>query len=346
MTPELEFVEDELFLLDRQTLALLVQLDGRRSVDQLAGVFGELSTLKGLAQLVDVGIVAVPPRPDARPRPNLSERQSLASIWSSSAPAIIRLVGWTLVSGAIGLGCWMAPGAAALLLGVLGVGAPIVYLLWHRPEFGLFGLLGLTAGLLRARDLYVPLPFGGLFPADVALLGLFALFGVRALVQEGLRITWWPVSGPLLVFLGVCSLSVGYAVGFRGIELRQALNELRPIAFYTVALLAMLAITRANQLTAILIGLFVLADAIALALVLQQFAGAGSLLLPGMDDWQVSEIGPTDVGVDRSQQDFGTTRIVPAGGTSRVLHVDLCLHPDAHKLRTASCGIRVSIRGP
>lgn len=307
-----ELGEDDTVLLDRRTLALLVDVDGRRSVAQLAHLHGELPTLKGLVRLIDAGVLAVPPT-HAATRTGIRS-QPRQSPWSSATPRIVQVGSWTLVSAFVGFACWVAPGTAITLLGALSLGVPITYVLWQRPELGVLLLLGLTAGLLRARDLYVPLPLGGLFPADVALVGLFALFGVRAVMRDGLRIVWRPVTGPLLVFLILCGFSVGSAVALRGLELRQALNELRPVAFYAVAIVTTLAITNARQVTALLVGLFVLADIIVVALVLQQFAGEGSRLLPGMDDWQVNDMGGTGSmppGIGAAPQGFGLTRIVP-----------------------------------
>jgi O-antigen ligase len=311
--PESDEYDSEPIHLDRHTLRLLRDVDGRRTVADLATIHGELPTLTGLFRLIDLGILAVSlvrPAVQAWVPATTELRQTVRP---GRAPVMLQVVSWTLLSAGLALGCWLAPGAAAVLLGALCLGVPIIYLLWRRPEFGLLGLMALTAGLLRASDLYVPLPLGGLYPADVALLGLFGLFGLRALLHEGVRIKWWPVSGPLLVFLALCLLSVGYAVRIRGIGLHEALNELRPLAFYGVAVLTTLALTRGKQLTTLLVGLFVLADVIVAALFLQQFAGAGGRLLPGMHDWQVNQLGATgapDVGAE-SVQDFGLVRIVP-----------------------------------
>jgi O-antigen ligase len=118
----------------------------------------------------------------------------------------------------------------------------------------------------------------------------------------------------LAVFIGVCVVSVVYAVGFADVPLNGALNELRPVAFYGVSILTALAITRTSQLNTLLVGMFILADVIVGAIVLQQFAGAGRLLLPGMDDWQVVQVdltGTTDLESSTTVAGIGGVRIVP-----------------------------------
>jgi O-antigen ligase len=186
--------------------------------------------------------------------------------------------------------------------------------MWMRPELGILGLVGLTAGIVRGADLYVPLPLGGLYFQDVVLLGLFGLLALRALMYDGLRIDWGPVSRPLLVFLFLSVASVVYAVGFREVELPRALNELRPIAYYGAAIVTAMTLTHPSHRTTLLIGLFVLADIITTALILQQFVGAGHWMLPGMVDWQVNEVGSggvTDDRRDQSSAGVGLLRIVP-----------------------------------
>src|SRR5205807_2487497 len=108
---------------------------------------------------------------------------------------------------------------------------------------GLLGLVTLTAGLLRGADLYVPLQLGGLYVNDFVLLALFGVLALRGLVCAGLRIEWWPVSRPLLLFLCLSVASVLYAVSVREVELPRALNELRPVAYYAASLVTAMALT-------------------------------------------------------------------------------------------------------
>ena len=223
-------------------------------------------------------------------------------------------ISWIAVAGVCALISYLAPGAVAAGLALLVVLLLLGSITWLFAEFALLVLLVLTAGLLRAGDLYVPLPLGGLYPADVALIGLFCVLLARSLVFDRAFFRCMPVIKPLVVFLGVCALSVVYAVQFADVSLNGALNELRPIAFYGVSILTALAVTRARQLNALLIGMFILANVIAAAIVLQQFAGLGRLLLPGMDDWQVDQVdlsGATDLNGGGNFGGLGGVRIVP-----------------------------------
>jgi O-antigen ligase len=209
--------------------------------------------------------------------------------------------------------CLVTPNIVAPQLGLLGIGVPLVWLIWVRPELGVVGLVSLTAGLLPLGSLYLPLPIGGFFAHDVLLIGLLGMLAVRGLIYDGLRIDWWPVSKPLLVFLALSVASVVYAVSFREADIARSFNELRPFVYYGAAILGAMALTRSSQRTTLLIGLFILTDVVSAALILQQFVGAGRLVLPGMVEWQVNEVGAggvTDSGSSLGSG-FGLVRIVP-----------------------------------
>jgi O-antigen ligase len=209
--------------------------------------------------------------------------------------------------------CFAAPNFVAPELGMLGIGVPLVWLSWKRPEVGVLGLVTLTAGLLPLSSLYVPLAVGGVFDYDIALIGLLGLLSLRGLIYDGLRIEWWPVSKPLLIFLALAIASVVYAVSFREVDLARSLNELRPFVYYGASIVVAMALTRPSHRTTLLIGLFVLADIVSAALIFAQFAGAGQLLFPGMAEWQVNDVGAGGVTDTVSSQSsgFGLLRIVP-----------------------------------
>ncbi|MDQ6672946.1 MAG: O-antigen ligase family protein [Chloroflexota bacterium] len=295
-------------LLSRTALALLVRVDGQTPVAQLVREHGQWPTLSALVCLIEEGLVVVAP-PLAPSRWSATQRG-----WRrlQGRAGVVEVGGWTALGTILGGVSWFAPVTAALALGAAAIGLPLVCTLWRRAELGLLGLLALTAGLLRASDLYLRLPLGGLYPADLALVMLLAVVSLRAVFHDGLSVGWLPVNGPLIGFLVVCAGSAAYAATLRGVPIHQALNEVRPIAFYGVALVTMLAVRRPKDLTTLLFGLFLLADVIALALVLQQFAGAGNKLLPGMDDWQVNAIGAAGAtNVGGGQTGFGSVRVVP-----------------------------------
>ncbi len=208
---------------------------------------------------------------------------------------------------------YAAPNLVAPQLGLLGIGVPLAWLAWKRPELGLLGLVTLTAGLLPLSSLYMPLPIGGVFDYDIALIGLLGLLSIRGLIYDGLRIDWWPVSKPLLIFLALAVASVVYAVGFREVDLARSLNELRPFIYYGASIVVAMALTRPSHRTTLLIGLFVLADVVSAALIFAQFAGAGHFLFPGMAEWQVNDVGAGGVtdSISSTDSGFGLLRIVP-----------------------------------
>ena len=221
---------------------------------------------------------------------------------------------WSAVAGALALACYVAPGAMAIGLGAVMALLVLGGFTWAFAELAVLIFLALTAGLMRASDLYVPLPLGGLYPADVVLIGLLCFLLTRSILWDRSAACHMAMFKPLVVFLGVCALSLVYAVQFAEVPLNSALNELRPIAFYAVAVVTALAVTRKRQLDVLLIGLLILTNVIVAAIVLQQFAGVGRFLLPGMDEWQVGQVdsaGTTDVDTSSTFGGIGGVRLVP-----------------------------------
>ncbi len=228
-------------------------------------------------------------------------------------PRLTRMGGGLLACAVVAALTNFQPLVVAPQLPLLAVGGPAVWVLWKRPELGILGVVTLAAGLLPPTALYVPLGVGGVFGYDVILLAVLGVLALRGLVREGLRIDWWPVSKPLLVFLGLSVASVVYAIS-QDVDPARALNEFRPIFYYGASIAVALALTRSSHRTTLLVGLFILCDVVSAALIVQQFVGARSLILPGMIFWQVNEVGAggvTENGDSLGGSGFGLVRIVP-----------------------------------
>lgn len=228
--------------------------------------------------------------------------QPLATI-----PGTRRILG--TVSGVLGLGMlaaalYLAPQPATLGLVFLGIGLPIFFLLWNRPEVGLLVLTFLTSSFISTDIVDLRLPIGGgLDLGDLVFIGLSGVVFLRELARGKLKVPWWPVGGPLLLFLVMAVFSAFYALVFRHVESNWALDELRKLSLYAIFYITLWSIKRTEQLKTLLVGLFIIADLTTLIVYLQQFSGVGNPLLQAMTldrDWRV-------------YQQAGAVRVVPAG---------------------------------
>ncbi len=235
-------------------------------------------------------------------RPN-----QIIPIPSAATPGTYRVLGIALGAlclGSLAAGLYLAPELATLGLVILGLGLPVVFLLWYRPEVGLLALIFLSGSFIPQSVVDLRLPIGGgLDLRDMALIGLFGLVFLQQLNRGTLKVLWWPVGGPLLLFLILAVFSAFYALFFEHVESNWALGDLRILILYLTFFIALWAIKRPEQLRVLLIGLFIIADLTAMIIYLQQFLGAGNPLLQAMmvsRDWRVYEL-------------TGAVRVVPAG---------------------------------
>jgi len=227
----------------------------------------------------------------------------LAAISFGTLPATVILMAFVGLA-VLAAGAYAAPALAAYGLALLGLGIPSLLLLWHRPEFGLLALILLASSLVPTTIVDVRLPIGGgLDLQDLVLVGLFGIVGLRELIRRKPIVPWWPVGGPLLLFLLMAVFSAGYALFVQGVEANWALNDLRILALYTTFFIVLWSSERPNQLEILLIGLFVIADLTTTVIYAQQIVGAGNPLLEAMTtsrDWRV-------------YQGSGAVRVIPAG---------------------------------
>lgn len=226
-------------------------------------------------------------------------------------PVMPRAV-WVLLSvlalGLLAISLYLAPTIATLALVVLGLGVPLLWLVWIHPELGLLTLVFFTSSLIRPDTVDLRLPVGGLDLRDLMLLGMLGILILQGLTRKKLAVPWWPVSRPLLVFLGFAIFSALYALFYQGVESNWALGELRALIYYAVFFVTVWAIARPKQLVILLAGLFFLADLTAGVVILQQFFGKENRLLGAMSGgaWRVWQVGDPSIA-------FGAVRIVPPG---------------------------------
>jgi O-antigen ligase len=197
------------------------------------------------------------------------------------------------------------------LLAVIAIGIPFAWLVWTQPVIALVVILFLNASFFKSSVLDVRVGFGGFDLNDLLLLGLLGMLAFRKLVNKTLDIPWWAVSAPLLLFLSMAAFSLIYALVLQHVEPTLVFNELRPIIYYLAAFAVAWSITRPRQLVVLLGALFVIADLVALIIIVQQFKGLHSPLIESVMSgsgrtWLLWEVAGISSG-------FGSVRVVPAG---------------------------------
>ena len=199
---------------------------------------------------------------------------------------------------ALAASTYLAPTPAAAVMAAAGLAAPAAWLLWTYPELGLVLLSAAAAGLL-------PLSRPA---ADATALALVALVVARGLAGQRVELPRWPITGPLLAFAGCAAFSALYALVWQAVSPSFVLAELRPAAYAAVCAAVGSLLWRRGQLVRLAVGLYLVADLTAAAVILQQFKGGKALLLPGMEagGWQIDALGG-------SATLFGGVRIVPPG---------------------------------
>lgn len=210
------------------------------------------------------------------------------------------------VLGLLAAASYLAPQPATMGLVLLGLGLPIVLLLWHRPEFGLIGILFLAANFLPLDIVDIRLPIGGgLELRDLLTLGLFSLLVFRGLSRKTLGIPWWPIGAPLTVFMAFVLFSTVYALFWESVEPHWVFSELRDLSAYALFFITAWSLGRPRHLVTVLVGLFVIADLTASIIFIQQFLGVSRPLLPAM---AASYWG---IWLEGGAGSFGSVRVVP-----------------------------------
>jgi hypothetical protein len=187
---------------------------------------------------------------------------------------------------------------------IVGLTAPFALaFFWRKPEYGIIALIFFASGFLAPNFVDIRLPFfGGLEMRDILLVVLFLLGLVRGLVNQDLRIPWWPVGGFLLAFMLMMLFSLFHALFLENVPGNWALSDVRILVFYSVFFITAWSIKSKQALYTLIIGSFVIADITAAIVIIQQYLGPDNYFLSSMNDpsWQVY----------RAE---GAVRVVPPG---------------------------------
>src|SRR5579871_1823889 len=208
--------------------------------------------------------------------------------------APLRRIGAPVVLLAIfGAALYKAPSLTVALTLVLVLARFAGPLLWRRPEWAIL-LVAVVGADLIPRAL-ATVPFGGirLDPADLALLAALGVILVQGLRRGSFEIPRWSIGGPLLAFAAFATGSGLYARFYEKVNLGLVLGELRPALYCAGCALVVAEAWRAGRRVFLLVGLFLVADLTAGALILGQFSSSfrAALPAPPIGLWQIQQVG-------------------------------------------------------
>lgn len=196
------------------------------------------------------------------------------------------------VLGLLGLGGGLIvePELTIFAMFAIGIGIPGAIFAWNYPEFVLLGVVFLSSGFIHSDRMELA---GGLEYRDAAFFGALGLLAFQGILRRRWRFPLPPVAIPLLVFLSIAVLSLINALLFEDVAVNWAFNDMRIIVYYAMFFAVSWAIRREEQIGIIWLGLFLIADLIAIIIFLQQPLGVDRPLLEAMvgGRWNLFENG-------------------------------------------------------
>lgn len=198
-----------------------------------------------------------------------------------------------------GSGAWSGPGPSLALVAGVAAGLlamalpwplmllvfPVVAALWaiaRWPEFGLLAILAYTSSILD-EALLPPLSIGigSLHLADLLLLYLFGLLGIRLLIDPGFRFRRTAADVPLALFVGLAILATGMGLLQGETPVDEGTRGLRHLGYLAIFFLITNLVRTSQQWRRLWMGVLWLAGITALASLLQSLLGPEFALLPG-----------------------------------------------------------------
>lgn len=209
---------------------------------------------------------------------------------------LVRLpkVYWYLIGflglAAFGSGLVLLPQLTIITLGAVAFGIPALLFAWKYPEIILVVVVFLSSGFISGKRMEIG---GGLELRDAAFLGSLGLLIFQGILRKKFEIPWWRVAAPLIVFLAIAILSLINALLFENVAANWAFNDMRILIYYAMFFSCAWAVKSEKQLQYVLLGLFIIADLIALIIFAQQPLGADNPLLESMisSRWDLHDQG-------------------------------------------------------
>ncbi|MFO7322984.1 MAG: O-antigen ligase family protein [Chloroflexota bacterium] len=193
------------------------------------------------------------------------------------------LLPWIAAAGIgtlLGLALTWLP-AIVVVSAVIGVGALLLVL--KRPEFGILAILFFTSTIVPEES--IPVVEAGpvqLYISDLILALLFGIILLRWLVERSsFRLIRTPLDGLMLGFFGIAVLATFWGIQRATTDISAAIPPLRIVTYYLLFFAVTNLIRSQRQLDTLIRGVFLLANLVAVTMILQFALGPDVPILPG-----------------------------------------------------------------
>ena len=209
----------------------------------------------------------------------IRENQSgtLTTLNHSSITVFIQIAIWFLVIAAWGYLIIQLPRSLGVLFFGLSL-APALVFFWFKPEFGLIAYLFIVAGFFP----YNFIEIAKIEARDIVLFALLGLGILKGLATQDLRLTWWPNSGLMAMFLIYVVFSTAYGLFVQQSEMNWVLGEARMLIGYSIFFAIIWLVKDAQAFKTLLLGSILTATLLCSIIIIQQFYGTDDLFLPTM----------------------------------------------------------------
>lgn len=195
---------------------------------------------------------------------------------------------------------WLSPLWTVIAL----AGGGLMFVALKRPEIALLGILIATSSIVFEDRLpLIPIGIGSLHIPDVFLLASLGLIILRWLVEPDFKIVRTPLDCPLLIFYGVALLSTFIAIFRSSVEAQTGIRAIRIVFYYLTFFIVTNLVREDHQRRFLLRGIFLLANIVAAAMVIQFLLGESVPILPGRVETLRTQ----------GTRYSGVTRILPPG---------------------------------
>jgi len=162
------------------------------------------------------------------------------------------------------------------------VGGFIFVISIFKPEVGILILVIILSSIVFESFLpLIPVPFGSFHLTDVMLLSLLIMIPFKLFLDRSLRLVPTPLDPPLYLFYAAAIISVFRAIMSFGVDFNNVTRIFRPITYYLVFFVITNLLREKRQIKFMINGLFVVANIVGLAIIIQAIVGRSIQLLPG-----------------------------------------------------------------
>lgn len=185
-------------------------------------------------------------------------------------------------------------GAVGALIGKLLLDVPLIYIVavlgtivvslctLYKPELSIIAMVVLIASVLDVNDLpLIPLGVGSFTPPDVLLLIMMPMVVRKRLSETSQASARSPVSTALALFLAASFVSAVISIVHLGLDFNAVLRLFRVVSYYVLYYVTTNLIVTKKQIRFLINGLFAVAVAVALIMIVQLGIGDSIQLLPG-----------------------------------------------------------------